>query len=69
MMAGTFNSVIAQRLTKKICTNCQVEISIKDKEIYKRAKESFANMDKNALKQEIVKRNISSEQRTKFIND
>jgi type II secretory ATPase GspE/PulE/Tfp pilus assembly ATPase PilB-like protein len=26
-------------------------------------------MDKNALKQEIVKRNISSEQRTKFIND
>jgi type II secretory ATPase GspE/PulE/Tfp pilus assembly ATPase PilB-like protein len=32
MIAGTFNLVIAQRLARKICTNCAKEIDVKSDE-------------------------------------
>ncbi|HMT01314.1 MAG TPA: GspE/PulE family protein [Candidatus Absconditabacterales bacterium] len=69
MLAGTFNGVIAQRLSKKICSHCAVDINIKDKPAFQFAKQAFATMDRKMLKDEIVRRGISSEQWTKFIND
>ncbi len=69
MLVGTFNLVMAERLTKKVCEHCKVQISIKDSPKYKYAKESFRNFDKDALKKEILSRGISQQQWDDFIND
>lgn len=69
MIAGTFNWVIAQRLSRKICTNCKIQINVKDKPYYWYAKESFATMDKELLRQELVRRWITQDMWDRFIKD
>ena len=69
MLVGTFNLVMAERLTRKVCTNCKIQTSAKDNPKYKFAKESFRNFDKDALKKEILSRGITQQQRDDFINN
>ena len=69
MLVGTFNLVMAERLTRKVCTNCKAQTSAKDNPKYKFAKESFRNFDKDALKKEILNRGITQQQRDDFINN
>ncbi|MEI8008630.1 MAG: hypothetical protein WCI00_04415 [bacterium] len=69
MLVGTFNLVMAERLTRKVCTNCKIQISAKDNPKYKFAKESFRNFDKDTLKKEILSRGITQQQRDDFINN
>jgi len=69
MLVGTFNLVMAERLTKKVCDHCKIQTSVKDNPKYKYAKESFRNFDKEALKKEIISRGINQQQRNDFIND
>ena len=69
MLVGTFNLVMAERLTRKVCTNCKAQISAIDNPKYIFAKESFRNFDKDALKKEILSRGITQQQRDDFINN
>ncbi len=69
MVAGTFNLVMAQRLSRKVCTLCRHQVSVKDTQQRLDAREAFSTMDKDELKKEIVKRGITQEQRTQFINE
>lgn len=69
MVAGTFNLVMAQRLSRKVCTMCRQQVNIKESQLRLDAKESFATMDKEALKKEIIQRWITQEQRLQFINE
>ena len=67
MIAGTFNLVIAQRLARKICTNCAKEIDVKSDERRWHAKKTFMNFDKELLKKEIISRGINKDQWSKFM--
>ncbi len=69
MLVGTFNLVMAERLTRKVCSNCKTQTSAKENPKYKFAKESFRNFDKDALKKEILNRGITQQQRDDFINN
>jgi len=69
MLAGTFNLVMAQRLIRTICPNCKTKVSKKDDPKYNYAKKSFTNFDKEALKNEIIKRWITQQQRDEFIKE
>jgi len=69
MLVGTFNLVMAERLVRKVCDHCKVQTSVKDDPKYKFAKESFRSFEKEALKQEILSREISQQQRDDFINN
>lgn len=69
MIAGTFNLVMAQRLAKKVCHHCKQQVTIKDTKERNFARESFNTMDKQKLKEEIIKRWITPQQRQQFIND
>jgi len=69
MLAGTFNLVMAQRLTRSICHNCKQQVSVKEKPEYKYAKKNFINFDKDALKKEIISRGISQQERDMFIKE
>ena len=54
MLVGTFNLVMAERLVRKVCDHCKIQVSVKDNPKYKFAKESFRNFEKEALKKEIM---------------
>jgi type IV pilus assembly protein PilB len=69
MVAGTFNVVMAQRLIRRICTECKHTISIKDTPQRKDAVDSFRGLDQNVLKNEIMSRDITAEQWKVFITD
>ena len=69
MMAGTFNVVIAWRLSRKACSSCKKLISVKDTPLYRYALKSFENYDTDALKKEIQSRNISEAQWKSFMED
>ncbi len=69
MVVGTFNLVMAERLARKVCEHCKIQISVKDDPKYIFAKESLRNFDKEALKNEVVSRKITQQQRNDFIND
>ena len=68
MIAGTFNLVIAQRLWRKVCTNCGQKVKIRpgDEVKFKNAKNSFRVFDKDLLKKELQLRNISQEEWNDF---
>jgi type IV pilus assembly protein PilB len=59
--------VIAQRLARKICTNCAKEIDVKSDERRWHAKKTFMNFDKELLKKEIISRGINKDQWSKFM--
>lgn len=69
MVVGTFNLVMAERLARRVCEHCKIQVSATDNPKYKFAKESFRNFDKEALKKEIISRGINQKQRNDFIND
>lgn len=69
MVVGTFNLVMAERLARKVCEHCKIQVSAKDNPKYSYAKESFRNFDKEALKKEIISRGINQQQRNDFINN
>jgi type II secretory ATPase GspE/PulE/Tfp pilus assembly ATPase PilB-like protein len=60
MIAGTFNLVIAQRLWRKVCSNCgkKVKIRAEDEMKFRNAKNSFSTFDKELLKKELALRDI-----------
>lgn len=69
MVAGTFNVVMAQRLIRRICSECKTTISIKDTPQRKDAVDAFRGLDPTVLKNEIVSRDITPEQWKSFITD
>jgi type IV pilus assembly protein PilB len=69
MLVGTFNLVMAERLTRKVCKHCSKQVSVKDDPKYIYARESFRNFDKELLKKEVVSRNITEKQRNDFIKE
>lgn len=69
MVAGTFNLVMAQRLVRRVCPHCQKEHLIKDTKPRLDSIEAFRGLDPNFLKQEIMSRGITPEQRKKYITD
>jgi type II secretory ATPase GspE/PulE/Tfp pilus assembly ATPase PilB-like protein len=69
MVAGTFNLVMAQRLSKKICTTCRAQLNVKDTPHFHDAVDSFNTMEKEELKQEIIKRGITQQQWLDFVNN
>lgn len=68
MISGTFNLVMAQRLTRRICSECAHVIDSHDTEEYNNAREVFVHFEKEALKKELVARGISQTQRDEFMN-
>lgn len=58
MMAGTFNFVMAQRLVRKVCSACTVDVDMSKEKQYSFAKETLSKMDKNVLASELKKREI-----------
>lgn len=58
MMAGTFNFVMAQRLVRKVCSACAVDVDMSKEKQYSFSKETLSKMDKNLLASELKKREI-----------
>ncbi len=69
MVAGTFNLVIAQRLGRKVCSHCAQKIDVKNSNKYQNALETFRDFDRTALKNELVNRKITGEQRNDFVKE
>lgn len=70
-ICGTFNLIMAQRLSRKVCTTCKASQDIKDatsaqQAYYQYAKESLAQMDPKSLETELNLRGITAEQREAF---
>ena len=58
MIAGTFNFVMAQRLVRKVCSACPVDVDMSNEKQYGFAKDTLTGMDKTILANELKKRNI-----------
>lgn len=61
-ICGTFNLVIAQRLSRKVCEHCQTLSDISWSDYYKYAKQSLASMKWGTLEKELKARGISEKQ-------
>ena len=68
MLAGTFNFVMAQRLSRKVCTNCAHEVEIKNDKQYFRAREEISRIPKDALVSEMKKRKIDETMWQRFLD-
>ncbi len=70
----TFNLIMAQRLSRKICPHCSVKQNISEvagsdySKFYMYAKDSLTHMDAKKLEDELKLRAISAEQWTDFSN-
>jgi type II secretory ATPase GspE/PulE/Tfp pilus assembly ATPase PilB-like protein len=55
MIAGTFNLVMAQRLARRVCQHCKVEVNVKKEnpELYNAALEAISSMRKEDLIREL----------------
>lgn len=69
MVAGTFNVVMAQRLIRRLCTQCRTTTSIKDTKQRKDAVDAFRGLEPEVLKSEILSRDITPDQWKAFITD
>ncbi len=69
MVAGTFNVVMAQRLIRRLCTECRSTTCIKDTKQWKDAVDAFRGIESDVLKSEILSRNITPDQWKNFIID
>jgi type II secretory ATPase GspE/PulE/Tfp pilus assembly ATPase PilB-like protein len=65
-ICGTFNLIMAQRLSRKICAHCQQSSDLNQSNYYTYAKESISSMDAKKLENELKLRNITQEQRDNF---
>lgn len=68
MISGTFNLVMAQRLTRRICDACVEVINSHETEAYHNAREVFVHLEKEFLKKELLARNITQVQWDDFMN-
>lgn len=69
MVAGTFNVVMAQRLTRRICPHCIHKTSVKDTLQWSQALDAFHGLNPETLKQEITKRGITPDQWRDFVTN
>ena len=69
MVAGTFNVVMAQRLTRRICPHCTHKTSVKDTLQRSQALDAFHGLNPETLKQEITKRGITPDQWRDFVTN
>jgi type IV pilus assembly protein PilB len=71
MISWTFNLVMAQRLARRVCQHCKVEVNIKKEnpELYNAALEAIGSMKKEDLIRELKLRWITQEQWNKFIKE
>lgn len=67
MLAGTFNFVMAQRLSRKTCKNCLHEVDAKADKLYLWAREELARIPKEILVTEMKKRKIDDTMWQRFI--
>ncbi len=65
-ICGTFNLVIAQRLSRKVCEHCQTLSDISGSDYFKYAKQSLTSMKWNTLEKEMKSRGITEAQRKSF---
>ena len=68
MLAGTFNVVMAERLSRKVCSRCAQLTSVKDDSKYGYAIKSFKAYNPELLKQELADRGITQEQLSIFMD-
>lgn len=68
MLAGTFNFVMAQRLSRKVCVNCAHEVDVKDSKMYGWAKEELSRIPKETLISEMKKRGIDDAMWQRFVD-
>ena len=68
MLAGTFNFVMAQRLSRKVCTNCAHEVDVKTDKQYFRAREEVSRIPKETLVSEMKKRGVTDEMWKRFLD-
>jgi type II secretory ATPase GspE/PulE/Tfp pilus assembly ATPase PilB-like protein len=71
MISGTFNLVMAQRLARTICPVCKAKINIKEKDprLYKFARETISNIEKDFLRKEMQIRKVPSDAWTDFVKE
>ncbi len=67
MLAGTFNFVMAQRLSRKVCTNCAHEVDMKTDKQYLWAREEISRIPKETLVSEMKKRGIDDAMWQRFV--
>lgn len=67
MLAGTFNFVMAQRLSRKVCTNCKQEVDMKEDKQYLWAREELGRIPKETLVTEMKKRGIDDVMWQRFV--
>ncbi len=67
MLAGTFNFVMAQRLSRRVCKTCAQDTDMKTDKQYLRAREELSHIPKETLVSEMKKRNITDVMRQKFL--
>lgn len=68
MLAGTFNFVMAQRLSRKVCVNCAHEVDVKTDKQYFWAREEVSRIPKDTLVSEMKKRGVTDQQRKRFLD-
>lgn len=68
MLAGTFNFVMAQRLSRRVCPNCAEESDVKNNKQYFRAREEVSRIPKETLVSEMKKRWIDDTMWQRFLD-
>ncbi len=68
MLAGTFNFVMAQRLSRRVCHNCGHSVDMKSDKQYFWAREEISRIPKDTLVNEMKKRSITNEQWQNFLD-
>lgn len=67
MLAGTFNFVMAQRLVRKVCSACTIDVDVSKQKEYAFAKDTLEKMDKTVLATELKKRKVDQAHRQNFL--
>ena len=69
MVAGTFNLIIAQRLCRKVCSHCAQKVKVLNDPQFLNAIETFKEFDREALKNEMISREITGQMWNDFIKE
>ena len=69
MVAGTFNLIIAQRLCRKVCSHCAQKVKVLNDPQFLNAIETFKEFDRDALKNEMISREITGQMWNDFIKE
>lgn len=52
-ICGTFNLIMAQRLSRRVCSNCSSQLSVTNSQLWSYSKESLSSMDPKKLEIEL----------------